>query len=94
MIKIVEVAPRDRLQNETAPVPTEAKVAFVEALSATGVGEIEDIGERPDVNLQNLLQARCLLVLFLKDDRRFLPEAGSPACAACQFSRVEVCCRR
>lgn len=41
MIKIVEVAPRDGLQNETAPVPTEAKVAFVDALSATGVSEIE-----------------------------------------------------
>ena len=41
MIKIVEVAPRDGLQNETASVPTEAKVAFVDALSATGVSEIE-----------------------------------------------------
>ena len=40
-LKIVEVAPRDGLQNETAPVPTEAKVAFVDALSATGVSEIE-----------------------------------------------------
>lgn len=40
-LKIVEVAPRDGLQNETAPVPTEAKVAFVNALSATGVSEIE-----------------------------------------------------
>jgi len=40
-MKIVEVAPRDGLQNETAPVPTESKVAFVDALSATGVSEIE-----------------------------------------------------
>ncbi len=40
-MKIVEVSPRDGLQNETASVPTEAKVAFVDALSATGVGEIE-----------------------------------------------------
>jgi hydroxymethylglutaryl-CoA lyase len=40
-IKIVEVGPRDGLQNETATVPTEAKVAFVNALSQTGVGEIE-----------------------------------------------------
>jgi hydroxymethylglutaryl-CoA lyase len=40
-IKIVEVGPRDGLQNETATVPTEAKVAFVNALSLTGVGEIE-----------------------------------------------------
>lgn len=41
MIKIVEVGPRDGLQNETAMVPTEAKVAFVNALSETGVSEIE-----------------------------------------------------
>lgn len=41
MIKMVEVGPRDGLQNETATVPTEAKTAFVDALSETGVGEIE-----------------------------------------------------
>ncbi len=40
-MRIVEVGPRDGLQNETAPVPTEAKVAFINALSNTGVGEIE-----------------------------------------------------
>ena len=40
-VKIVEVGPRDGLQNETATVPTEAKVDFVNALSLTGVGEIE-----------------------------------------------------
>ena len=40
-IKIVEVAPRDGLQNETAPIPMNTKVAFVDALSTTGVGEIE-----------------------------------------------------
>jgi hydroxymethylglutaryl-CoA lyase len=40
-IRIVEVGARDGLQNETAPVPTEAKIAFVDALSGTGVDEIE-----------------------------------------------------
>jgi len=40
-IRIVEVGARDGLQNETAPVPTEAKIAFVDALSGTGVNEIE-----------------------------------------------------
>ena len=40
-MKIVEVGPRDGLQNETASVPTGAKVAFVDALSETGVDEIE-----------------------------------------------------
>jgi hydroxymethylglutaryl-CoA lyase len=41
MIRIVEVGPRDGLQNETASIPTEIKVAFVDALSGTGVSEIE-----------------------------------------------------
>jgi hydroxymethylglutaryl-CoA lyase len=41
MIRIVEVGPRDGLQNEKTPVPTETKVAFVDALSGTGVTEIE-----------------------------------------------------
>ena len=40
-MKIVEVGPRDGLQNETAPIPTNTKVAFVDAISTTGVGEIE-----------------------------------------------------
>jgi hydroxymethylglutaryl-CoA lyase len=41
MTKIVEVGPRDGLQNETVPIPTEVKVAFIDALSSSGVGEIE-----------------------------------------------------
>ena len=41
MIRIVELAPRDGLQNEAIAVPTTTKVAFVDALSRTGVPEIE-----------------------------------------------------
>ena len=41
MIKIVEVGPRDGLQNETEIVPSDAKAAFVDALSDSGVSEIE-----------------------------------------------------
>src|SRR5207302_1297365 len=37
-----EVGPRDGLQNE-APVPTEAKVQLIDALSRTGVGRIEAV---------------------------------------------------
>lgn len=39
-VKIVEVGPRDGLQNEVA-VPTAAKIALVEALAAAGLGYIE-----------------------------------------------------
>ena len=42
-VSIREVGPRDGLQNE-APVPTEAKVRLLDALSATGVRRIEAMG--------------------------------------------------
>lgn len=41
MIRIVEVGPRDGLQNEKATIPTDVKVAFVDALSVSGLSEIE-----------------------------------------------------
>lgn len=40
-LRLVEVGPRDGLQNEKTPIPLEAKVAFVDALSETGLKEIE-----------------------------------------------------
>ncbi len=41
MIRIVEVGPRDGLQSETTAVPTDVKVAYIDALSAAGLPEIE-----------------------------------------------------
>jgi hydroxymethylglutaryl-CoA lyase len=41
MIRIVEVGPRDGLQSEKAAVPTDVKVAYIDALSAAGLPEIE-----------------------------------------------------
>ncbi len=40
-ITIVEVGPRDGLQNEPAPIATAAKVAFIDALAAAGLTTIE-----------------------------------------------------
>jgi len=40
-VAIVEVGPRDGLQNEAAPVPTAAKVAFIERLAAAGCPVVE-----------------------------------------------------
>ena len=40
-IRLVEVGPRDGLQNEKTVVPLAAKVAFIDALSACGLREIE-----------------------------------------------------
>jgi isopropylmalate/homocitrate/citramalate synthase len=40
-VRIVEVGPRDGLQNEASVVPTAAKVAFIEALADTGLQVVE-----------------------------------------------------
>lgn len=40
-VTVVEVGPRDGLQNERRQIPTEAKVCFVDALSAAGFPVIE-----------------------------------------------------
>lgn len=40
-IQIIEVGPRDGLQNEAGFVPTATKIAFVEALAKAGLREIE-----------------------------------------------------
>jgi hydroxymethylglutaryl-CoA lyase len=41
LIRIVEVGPRDGLQNEPSAVPTDVKVAFIDALSRARLSEIE-----------------------------------------------------
>lgn len=40
-VQVVEVGPRDGLQNESAPIGTETKIAFVDALSSAGHSTIE-----------------------------------------------------
>ena len=41
MIRLVEMGPRDGLQNEPRHVPVDVKVAFIDALSRSGLQEIE-----------------------------------------------------
>lgn len=40
-VRIVEVGPRDGLQNEKNVVPTDVKIAFIDSLSETGLQSIE-----------------------------------------------------
>jgi hydroxymethylglutaryl-CoA lyase len=40
-VRIYEVGPRDGLQNESRAIPTEGKIAFIDALSQTGLEAIE-----------------------------------------------------
>ena len=40
-VRVYEVGPRDGLQNEAAPIPTEAKLRFIALLADAGLREIE-----------------------------------------------------
>lgn len=40
-VRIVEVGPRDGLQNEATPIATDVKLRFIEALARSGLREIE-----------------------------------------------------
>ncbi|MEX2010749.1 MAG: hydroxymethylglutaryl-CoA lyase [Chloroflexota bacterium] len=40
-VRIYEVGPRDGLQNESSPIPTEAKLRYLDLLAAAGLREIE-----------------------------------------------------
>src|SRR6476646_10392849 len=40
-VRVVEVGPRDGLQNEAGEVPTEAKIRFITMLAASGLRDIE-----------------------------------------------------
>ncbi len=40
-VEIVEVGPRDGLQNEATNVPTPEKISLIEALTAAGIGRLE-----------------------------------------------------
>jgi hydroxymethylglutaryl-CoA lyase len=40
-VRIYEVGPRDGLQNEPTPIPTEAKLRYLDLLAAAGLREIE-----------------------------------------------------
>lgn len=60
-VEIIEVGPRDGLQNEGGIIPTDAKVALVDALVAAGVREVE-VGSfvRPDL-IPQLADTRAVL---------------------------------
>ena len=40
-VRVYEVGPRDGLQNEATPIPTDAKLRFIALLADAGLREIE-----------------------------------------------------
>ncbi len=71
-VRITDVAPRDGLQSEPRPIPTEEKAALVEIIARTGVDEIEATSFVSPRWIPQLGDAHDLFVL-LKD--RDIPES-------------------
>jgi len=70
MIRLVEMGPRDGLQNEPHHVPADVKVAFIDALSRSGLPEIEryiTFGASPRASINLILTGRALAFVRGRD---------------------------
>ena len=74
-VRIYEVGPRDGLQNEPTPIPTEAKARFIELLVAAGLREIEATSFVSPRAIPQLADADELLPPPARGHRRPLPGA-------------------
>src|SRR5437879_2224156 len=71
-VRIIEVGPRDGLQNQPVSYPTERKRRFVDALFAAGLRDVEVTSfVRPD-RVPQLADADALFPLVVRPDRRCL----------------------
>jgi isopropylmalate/homocitrate/citramalate synthase len=76
-VKLVEVGPRDGLQNEATPIPTEMKVAFIRKLAEAGCAEIEVTSFVHPRRVPQLADAEAVI-----DGCRDLIQRGSPTLTA------------
>ena len=67
-VRIYEVGPRDGLQNEATPIPTEAKARFVALLAAAGLREIEATSFVSPSAISQLADADVLMALLDRSD--------------------------
>jgi isopropylmalate/homocitrate/citramalate synthase len=67
-VRIYEVGPRDGLQNEATPIPTDAKRRFIELLVAAGLREIEATSFVSPAAIPQLADADELLRSLPRDD--------------------------
>jgi hydroxymethylglutaryl-CoA lyase len=95
--RLTEVGPRDGLENETAVVPVEARVAFIDALSDTGVREISagafgsqtivpQLADSSEV-FENMRRKEGVSYLAL-----VLDEKGLDAALEAEVDKIEVLC--
>ncbi|GAA3393070.1 hydroxymethylglutaryl-CoA lyase [Cryptosporangium minutisporangium] len=72
-VEIVEVGPRDGLQNESALVSTEAKIAYIEALIAAGARRIEATSFVHPKRVPQMADAEAVMAgVPRRDDVRYL----------------------
>lgn len=93
-ISLREVGPRDGLQNE-APVPTEAKVELIDALSGTGVGRIEAVSFVSAKAIPQMADAEAVWAAVRRDTRvrysALVPNLrGAQRALAAGFTELEV----
>ncbi len=67
-VRIYEVGPRDGLQNEATPIPTEAKARFVALLVEAGLREIEATSFVSPSAIPQLADADALMALLDRPD--------------------------
>jgi hydroxymethylglutaryl-CoA lyase len=93
-VSIREVAPRDGLQNEE-PIPTEAKVRLIDALSETGVRRIEAVSFVHPKAIPQMADADAVWAAIMKNpDVRYsslIPNTrGAQRALAAGFREIEV----
>ncbi|WP_257347864.1 hydroxymethylglutaryl-CoA lyase [Pseudalkalibacillus decolorationis] len=71
-VTIIEVGPRDGLQNEKNQVPTEAKVAFIKALKNAGIKEMELTSFVSPKWVPQMSDAKDVIEAGLDSDRNFV----------------------
>lgn len=89
-VKVFEVGPRDGLQNETIPIPTQDKLAFIRQLIEAGVKHIELTSfVRPDM-IPQLSDATVLVAAVLQEDT---PKDVQFSCLVPNIKGMELACK-
>ena len=72
-VRIYEVGPRDGLQNESTPIPTDAKLRFIELLVDAGLRQIEATSFVSPKAIPQLADADDLMARLTRSDRVRFP---------------------
>src|SRR5688500_20375196 len=98
-VRVYEVGPRDGLQNEAAPIPTDAKLRFLSLLADAGLREIEatsfvapravpQLADADDLMARLARRAADRYPVLVPNERGLAPAAAAGADAICVFTAV------